>query len=407
MDMMEPADAACTAATSPQPNNLVPSSVGTASTTEKTAELPSFPSNEKQKKTYSAVGDKPRSTQEIKTELQKIWSLREEWQLIPMGKGYFTLKFANQIDKDIAKDKTVWDLAVGSLRIREWVRNFDPYKENSSLCQVWIRIYNMPVEYWHPEVFAAIGRTLGFPIKLDGASASKDVGSFARMLVEIDLSVPSIDSMTIDCDVMSFYVDFVYEQLPLYCTNCKITGHNLDKCKKSKPDNNKASKEPRGQVMGETTTGTEQDISFKQPKKVSNWKQKQPEQQTEQHSVEQNQFAALITEEEVSEEDEEEQYGPDILETLVEKTQDLSKGDAEKEVDNENDREVDTRQLVLEVEPHQTGSELRDEPRESVEKEVALKAIDHTIRTQRVTQMIMEPKRRGRPPGAGKKPIQI
>ncbi|XP_057779554.1 uncharacterized protein LOC130998137 [Salvia miltiorrhiza] len=151
-----------------------------------------------------------------------------------MGKGFFTLKFGTQQDKDIAKAKTVWDLSSGSLRLREWTRNFDPHKEISSLSQVWVRIYNMPAEYWHPEVFAAIGRTLGFPIKLDGTSANWEVGSFARLLVEIDLSLPLIDSMTIDCDITSFYVEFVYEQLPRYCSLCNITGHVLDKCKRLK-----------------------------------------------------------------------------------------------------------------------------------------------------------------------------
>ncbi|XP_057811679.1 uncharacterized protein LOC131025918 [Salvia miltiorrhiza] len=151
-----------------------------------------------------------------------------------MGKGYYTLKFHNKEDKAKAKSHLIWDLPAGSLRLRDWVRYFNPYKESSSLAQVWVRIYYLPVGFWHPEVLAGIGRWLGQPLKIDGNSMDDEVAHFARILVEIDLAQPLPETMAIDDGEYSFNIEFNYEYLPLFCTRCRITGHSVDKCRKGK-----------------------------------------------------------------------------------------------------------------------------------------------------------------------------
>ncbi|XP_057779880.1 uncharacterized protein LOC130998478 [Salvia miltiorrhiza] len=183
-------------------------------------------------------GDKPRQTRDLKEELQGLWKPSAPWHLMPLGKGYYTLKFQSQKDKAAAKEKLLWELSVGSIRLREWVRYFDPYKESSSIAQIWVRIYYLPVELWHPEVILGIGRWLGQPLKIDGISMTEDVGSYMRMLVEVDLAQPLPETMNIDGGDYSFPVEFCYESIPLFCTRCKITGHSMDKCRrgaKSKP----------------------------------------------------------------------------------------------------------------------------------------------------------------------------
>ncbi|XP_057793450.1 uncharacterized protein LOC131010072 [Salvia miltiorrhiza] len=179
-------------------------------------------------------GDKPRSTMELKWELQRLWSLASDWQLIPLGKGYFTLRFTTAEDKATAKGKAVWELSKGLLRLREWTRNFDPFKENSPLADVWVRIHYLPIEYWNPQVISGIGRYLGHPLKIDGASARRDFGQFARILVEIDMSQNLPSTLLIDGEDTSFHVEFVFENLPLYCRRCKITGHSQETCRKKR-----------------------------------------------------------------------------------------------------------------------------------------------------------------------------
>ncbi|XP_057785641.1 uncharacterized protein LOC131003176 [Salvia miltiorrhiza] len=179
-------------------------------------------------------GTQPKTARELKDELQSLWSLTSNWRLMPMGKGYFTLKFNNKEDKAIDKSHLAWELSSGTLRLREWVRFFNPYKESSSLAQVWVRIYYLPVEFWHPEVLSGIGRWLGQPLKIDGNSVDDDVAHYARMLVEVDLANMLPEYMTIDGGDYEFDIEFYYEYIPPFCTKCKMTGHVVDKCRRGK-----------------------------------------------------------------------------------------------------------------------------------------------------------------------------
>lgn len=80
-----------------------------------------------------------------------------------------------------------WVLSGGILKIREWVPDFNPFKIQTTASQIWVRIYNLPFEYWHPMVITGIAKALGTPLKIDGNTASSSFGTFARVLVEIDL----------------------------------------------------------------------------------------------------------------------------------------------------------------------------------------------------------------------------
>ncbi|XP_057803223.1 uncharacterized protein LOC131018522 [Salvia miltiorrhiza] len=153
-----------------------------------------------------------------------------------MEKGYFTVKFMTMEDKLRVKNNSIQELPTGHIRLREWVRYFDPYKESSSLAQIWVRIYYLPWEFWKPEVISGIGRALGTPIRIDHASANAEVGHFARILVEVDMARPILNSMYIDDGNTSFYIEFGFETMPFFCSHCKITGHSSEKCRRLPAD---------------------------------------------------------------------------------------------------------------------------------------------------------------------------
>ncbi|XP_057809065.1 uncharacterized protein LOC131023537 [Salvia miltiorrhiza] len=173
----------------------------------------------------------------------------------PYG-GFFTVKFSKLDNKRKAKEKAVLELSTSHIRLREWNRYFNPYKDASSLTELWMRIYYLSM--WTQEIIVGIGYELGRPLCIDHVSAHGVVGHFARVLVEVDMAQPFLESMYIDDDNNAFYIELGFETLSLYCSHCKITGHSTDKCRKvlkSKVDEgeNKAAivaapkpKKPRG-----------------------------------------------------------------------------------------------------------------------------------------------------------------
>ncbi|XP_057802766.1 uncharacterized protein LOC131018045 [Salvia miltiorrhiza] len=179
-------------------------------------------------------GESPRFAADLWQELQQLWKPSAGWSIHPLGKGYFTFNFTTDEDRAAAFAKTTWRLRSGILHLQAWVPNFDPYKAHSTLVHVWIRIFNLPHEYWHPEVLSGVAREVGMPILIDGQSAQAHVGHFARILVELDVSADLPEALDIKCGDIDFTVKFGYENLPYYCFVCKVVGHISNECRRRK-----------------------------------------------------------------------------------------------------------------------------------------------------------------------------
>ncbi|XP_057791020.1 uncharacterized protein LOC131008143 [Salvia miltiorrhiza] len=178
-------------------------------------------------------GESRRSAEDIKTELQQRWGISAPWQVIPLGKGFFTLRFSGENDLAKAKSKAFWKLKAGILKIREWVPLFNPYKETAALSQVWLRIYYLPHELWHPDIVSGLARSAGTPIKIDGSTFLGAVGHYARVLIEMDVTNDIVYNLTVNRGSTSFEIEFVYENLPYFCGICRKVGHSADKCRKN------------------------------------------------------------------------------------------------------------------------------------------------------------------------------
>ncbi|XP_057791935.1 uncharacterized protein LOC131008855 [Salvia miltiorrhiza] len=191
-------------------------------------------------------GDRPHFAADLHVELQQLWKPDLSWEIIPLGKGYFTLKFSSAQDMALAFAKNTWKLRPGILHLQTWVPNFDPYKDSSTKAQVWIRVFNLPHEYWHPEVLSGIARHVGAPIVIDGLSAHASVGHFARILVEMDVSKAVPDFFDVKCGDRVFVLEFGYEDLPYYCHSCCVVGHATTSCRRSKEGMNDTEGQPAG-----------------------------------------------------------------------------------------------------------------------------------------------------------------
>jgi hypothetical protein len=57
-------------------------------------------------------------------------------------------------------------------------------------------------------------------------------GQFVRVLVDMDLSQTLRYKVLVERKGFAFYVEMDYENLPQFCSNCKIIGHHVGVCKK-------------------------------------------------------------------------------------------------------------------------------------------------------------------------------
>lgn len=106
---------------------------------------------------------------------------------------------------------------------------------------VWVRIPDLPVEFYSVEALGSIGNLIGKTIKIDRSTSIHDKGGFARICVEVDLHhKPLLPAF----NILGEEKQIVYEGLHLVCFGCGKYGHEEHGC----PFN----KDTRGLVREET-----------------------------------------------------------------------------------------------------------------------------------------------------------
>ncbi|XP_026416977.1 uncharacterized protein LOC113312440 [Papaver somniferum] len=119
--------------------------------------------------------------------LRQQWKLTGDCKLIPLGRGFFTIKLDSETDRQYIKE-VKWEVLNQILQIRKWISNFRPKSQKNSKAMVWVRLPGLGLEFWSEKILFKICKKIGTPIKLDEATAKFEVGYYANVLVEVDFA---------------------------------------------------------------------------------------------------------------------------------------------------------------------------------------------------------------------------
>ena len=187
-------------------------------------------------------GDKPYTSTEIHQRLQKHWNTSAPWSLLSLGRGYYEFYFASEADMRSVWAKGTIILKPGVLRLFEWKKDFNMHKQKNTHAQVWIRLIELPQEYWMDRTLREIASAVGTPLTIDNATSKRLYGHYARILVDMDCSKKLFYEILVKREGFSFPVEVVYEWMPDYCTHCQNLGHHVTSCRWLYPK--KVAKEP-------------------------------------------------------------------------------------------------------------------------------------------------------------------
>lgn len=90
---------------------------------------------------------------------------------------------------------------------------------------VWVKLYNLPLHFWHYKVLEGIGNNLGTFLKVDNERLSKDIYTFARIYVDVDLSQGLPDHILLLHNEKQWVQPLDYENIAFRCRICRQTGH--------------------------------------------------------------------------------------------------------------------------------------------------------------------------------------
>jgi hypothetical protein len=165
-----------------------------------------------------------------------MWKDLSKWGVSSLGRGFYQFVFSTLEDLRRVRSIASWNLNPSMLKLFAWSKDFNPRLQQNVSAQVWVRFYGLSQEYWRPNILFAIASSVGTPICIDAITAKpmmeRTFGQFVRVLVDMDLSKPLRDKVLVERKGFAFFVDLDYENLPPFCSHCKVIGHHVGTCKK-------------------------------------------------------------------------------------------------------------------------------------------------------------------------------
>jgi hypothetical protein len=129
---------------------------------------------------------------------------------------------------------------------REWTPNFHPNNATIEKAAVWVRIPDLPIEYYDAKILHFIGNRIGKTVKVDRNTLFQERGKYARVCVEVELNKPLLAMF----ELKDLVYKVEYEGLHMLCRNCGRFGHYLEGC----PEKNVAKVNPNVTGSGEVNT---------------------------------------------------------------------------------------------------------------------------------------------------------
>ncbi|GLJ40780.1 hypothetical protein SUGI_0843340 [Cryptomeria japonica] len=130
------------------------------------------------------------SIKEIHAWVVEHWGRHIMIKFLP--KGFFVVVFSNEYDRDHIINLQNWFRDEHPLYIQPWTPNFDPTSMAVYDKPVWIRLYNLLIEYWSKVCLEMIGRSLGTLLEIDEEIVEGDLYTYARLKLAAIKTIPSL-----------------------------------------------------------------------------------------------------------------------------------------------------------------------------------------------------------------------
>lgn len=157
----------------------------------------------------------------------KLWPLSRPCMVSLTNKGYFIFRFNSPEGK--ASILSLSPLSIDKKKV--FHLPWTPGQDETvwpSIAPVWIRPSGLPYHCWSQNIILSLANTIGHPIKLDNITMAQRILTYAKVLVNIDLSKPKPSSILVNLQGEGeLEISVEYEHCP--CSQCPSPRTQLTK----------------------------------------------------------------------------------------------------------------------------------------------------------------------------------
>ena len=127
--------------------------------------------------------------------INALWKPKAKMDCVNLGRDFFLIRFSSSEDYDFVLRGGPWFIGGHYLAIMPWEPYFKASEAKLSSVAVWVRLPELPIEFYEASVLREIGSVIGPVLRVDSFTASETRGGYARLCVQINLDKPLITSI--------------------------------------------------------------------------------------------------------------------------------------------------------------------------------------------------------------------
>nr|XP_009792247.1 PREDICTED: uncharacterized protein LOC104239331 [Nicotiana sylvestris] len=162
----------------------------------------------------------------LRSKLNDLWKLSEQLILIDLGWDFYIVKFSLEESMVKALHLGPWFISGNFLYVRKWEPKFIPQEATLTSTAIWIRLPQLPTEFYDQDILEKVGRKLGKLLKIDQYTSSNLSGRYDRICIQVPLKIPVETSVIIGDHKQAV----IYEREGTLCTVCGRIGHTAQNC---------------------------------------------------------------------------------------------------------------------------------------------------------------------------------
>ncbi|GAV80786.1 DUF4283 domain-containing protein [Cephalotus follicularis] len=115
-----------------------------------------------------------------------------------LGNGYYLAKFDYMHDCTTVLTCGPWMIFGHCLLFQRWKPYFKPSLSTLKSTAMWIRLPELPLEFYDEDFLMSSGKLIGNPLRLDKNTTLAIRTRYARLCVDVDISKPLISKIEIE-----------------------------------------------------------------------------------------------------------------------------------------------------------------------------------------------------------------
>ena len=167
----------------------------------------------------------------VRATVDKLWGKHEMPEISTTDNGLYLFRFRDMVARDWVMENGPWYIAGRPIILRVWQPSMEMLNIQLTSLPIWVKFYNIPLEYWTNTCLSYIASAVGKPLHMDSLTENRTRLSFARICIEVDLSskFPKTARLNLGNGKCTT-IRIEYPWVPQNCSHCQVFGHKISHC---------------------------------------------------------------------------------------------------------------------------------------------------------------------------------